>query len=58
MKAKNIDEVVVYREAFEAEDEVSAILERPIFGNNLNLKGQLDRSSSHYLEQSGWNNRG
>ena len=46
MKAKNIDEVVVYREALEAEDEVSAILDRPAFGKELNLKGQLDRSSS------------
>ena len=28
MKAKNIDDVVVYKEALVAEDEVSAILER------------------------------
>jgi four helix bundle protein len=46
MKAKNIDEVVVYREALEAEDAVSAILERPVFNKDLNTKGQLDRSSS------------
>jgi four helix bundle protein len=46
MKAKNIDDVVVYREALAAEDEVSAILERPVFGRDLNLKDQLDRSSS------------
>jgi hypothetical protein len=29
MKAKNIDEVVVYRESLEAEDEVSARCPRP-----------------------------
>jgi four helix bundle protein len=46
MKAKNIEDVVVYQEALAAEDEVSAILERPIFGRDVNLKGQLDRSSS------------
>ena len=46
MKAKNIDDVVVYKEALEAEDAVSAILERPIFSKDLNTKGQLDRSSS------------
>ncbi len=46
MKAKNVDDVVVYREALEAEDEVSALLERPAFSKNLDLKTQLDRSSS------------
>jgi four helix bundle protein len=46
MKAKNIDDVVVYKEALEAEDAVSAILERPDFSKDLNTKGQLDRSSS------------
>lgn len=46
MKAKNIEDVVVYKEAVVAEDEVSTILERSIFGKDLNLKGQLDRSSS------------
>jgi four helix bundle protein len=29
-----------------AEDDLSTILERPIFGKDLNLKSQLDRSSS------------
>ena len=42
MKAKNLDDVVVYHEALAAEDEVSAILERPMFSKNLNTKGQLD----------------
>ena len=46
MKAKNLDDVVVYKEALAAEDEVSAFLERPIFSKDLNTKGQLDRSSS------------
>ena len=46
VKAKNLDDVVVYKEALAAEDEVSAILERPIFSKDLNTKGQLDRSSS------------
>ena len=46
MKAKNIDDVVVYREALDADDEVSAILERAVFGKDLELKGQLRRSSS------------
>lgn len=46
MKAKNIDAVVVYKEALEAEHAVSAILDRPVFGKDLDLKGQLNRSSS------------
>jgi four helix bundle protein len=46
MKAKNINDVVVYKEALEAEDEISAILERTVFGRDLNLKDQLDRASS------------
>ena len=39
MKAKNIEDVVVYKEAVIAEDEVSTILERSVFGKDLNLKG-------------------
>jgi four helix bundle protein len=46
VKAKHIEDVVVYQEALAADDEVSAILERPIFNRDLNLKSQLDRSSS------------
>lgn len=46
MKAKNIEDVVVYNEALAAEDEVSAILQRSGFSTDLNLKNQLDRSSS------------
>lgn len=46
MKATSLEEVVVYRESIELDDEVSAILQRPIFGRDVNLKNQLDRSSS------------
>jgi four helix bundle protein len=45
MKAKNLDDVVVYKEALVAEDEVSAFLERPSFSKD-HTKSQLDRSSS------------
>ena len=46
MKAQNIEDVVVYNEALAAEDAVSALLQRPGFSKDLNLKSQLDRSSS------------
>ena len=46
MKAKNIDDVVVYREAEEASGVISAILERPAFSKDFNLSDQLARSSS------------
>jgi four helix bundle protein len=46
VKARNLDDVVVYHEALDAESEVSAILERPIFGKDVDLKSQLNRSSS------------
>jgi four helix bundle protein len=45
MKAKNLDDVLVYRKAVAAADEVSALLERPVFGKDLELRGQLSRSS-------------
>jgi hypothetical protein len=45
MKAKNLDDVLVYRKAVVAADEVSAILRRPVFGKDLELKDQLSRSS-------------
>jgi four helix bundle protein len=45
MKAKNLDDVLVYRKAVLAADEVSAILRRPIFGRDLELRDQLSRSS-------------
>ncbi len=45
MKAKKLDDVLVYRKALEAADEVSAILDRPVFRKDLELKDQLSRSS-------------
>jgi four helix bundle protein len=45
MKAKNLDDVLVYRKAVAAADEVSAILKRPAFRKDLELKDQLSRSS-------------
>ena len=44
--AKNLEDVLVYREAMEAADAVSAILKRPAFSKDFNLKDQLSRSSS------------
>ena len=46
MKAKEIDDVVVYREAEEAADAVSSIIDRPGFCKDFDLKDQLSRSSS------------
>jgi four helix bundle protein len=46
VKAKDLDDVLVYRDATEAADAVSAILERPIFCKDLELKNQLSRSSA------------
>lgn len=45
MKAKNLEDVLVYRKAVMAADAVSAILKRPVFGKDLELKDQLSRSS-------------
>ena len=45
MKAKNLEDVLVYRKAKAAADEVSALLKRPAFGKDLELKDQLSRSS-------------
>ena len=45
MKAKKLDDVLVYKKALAASDEISAILERPAFGKDPNLKDQLSRSS-------------
>lgn len=46
MKAKNLSDVLVYRKALDAANEVSAFLRRPAFRNDLDLKDQLSRSSS------------
>jgi four helix bundle protein len=45
MKAKKLDDVLVYRKSVALGDEISAILERPVFGKDLELKDQLSRSS-------------
>jgi four helix bundle protein len=45
MKAKKLDDVLVYRKALAASKAISAILERPVFRKNLELKDQLSRSS-------------
>lgn len=45
MKAKNLEDVLVYRKAVAVADEISAMLKRPIFGKDLELKDQLSRSS-------------
>ena len=46
VKAKNLEDLVVYREANEAAVAVSAVLGRPAFGKDFDLKDQLSRSSS------------
>ena len=46
MKARNLEDLVVYRDADGASDAVSAFLERPAFRKDFDLVGQLSRSSS------------
>jgi four helix bundle protein len=46
MKAKNLEDVVVYHEAIDAADAVSTLLERPAFRKDFDLWDQLSRSSS------------
>ena len=41
-----LEEIRVYRKAEEAANAVSAILKRPVFGKDFDLKDQLSRSSS------------
>jgi four helix bundle protein len=45
MKAKNLSDVLVYKKAVEAADEVSAYLKRPAFRKDYDLSDQLRRSS-------------
>ena len=45
MKAKKLDDVLVYRKSVALADEISAILGRPVFSKDLELKDQLSRSS-------------
>jgi len=44
--AKNLQEVHVYRNALTAADAVSALLKRPVFNKDFDLKDQLSRSSA------------
>jgi four helix bundle protein len=46
MRAKNLEDVVVYREAIDVADAVSALLDRPPFRQDFDLVDQLSRSSS------------
>jgi four helix bundle protein len=45
MRAKNLADLLVYRKALETADEVSALLRRPAFSKDFELKDQLSRSS-------------
>ena len=46
MRARNLSEIQVYRKAQTASVAVSALLKRPAFSRDVNLKDQLSRSSS------------
>ena len=46
MRARNLSEIKVYREAQTASVAVSALLKRAAFSRDIDLKGQLSRSSS------------
>ena len=46
MRAKNLHEIQVYRKAMAAADSVSALLKRPGFSKDLELRSQLSTSSS------------
>jgi four helix bundle protein len=45
MIAKNLDDVLVYQKAIEAADAISALLKRPVFSKDFELRDQLSRSS-------------
>jgi four helix bundle protein len=46
MIARTLDDVLVYQKALAAADAVSALLKRPAFGKDFELRDQLSRSSS------------
>ena len=46
MKAKNLHEIKVFNKAQQGAAAISALLDRPGFGRNFDLKDQLSRSSS------------
>ena len=64
MKAKNLEDVLVYRKSIAAADEVSALLKRPVFGKDLELRDQLSRSPGRVapliadLQRCNWKSRG
>ena|SRR5258706_2038823 len=45
MKAKNLDDIAVYQKAMDAAAAISALLERPIFCRDFDLRKQLSKSS-------------
>ncbi len=45
MKARKLEEIRVYKKAQAAGAAVSALLKRPVFSQDFNLKDQLSRSS-------------
>ncbi|HKY20196.1 MAG TPA: four helix bundle protein [Vicinamibacterales bacterium] len=45
MKAKKLEDLLVYQKALEGVGEVSALLGRPVFCKDFDLKDQLSRSS-------------
>ena len=45
MRARTLDEIRVYRKALTAADAISALLNRPIFSKDSDLKRQLSKSS-------------
>ena len=46
MKAKKLEDLLVYQKALEGVGEVSALVKRPEFGSDLDLRDQLSESSS------------
>jgi four helix bundle protein len=46
MRAKKLDEIRVFRKSQKSAAEISALLDRPAFRKNFNLKNQLSRSTS------------
>ena len=46
MRARTLDDVLVYKKSIEGADAVSALLERPAFRKDFELKDQLSRASS------------
>jgi hypothetical protein len=73
MKAKNLDDVLVYRKSVAAADEISALLKRPIFRKDLELISEEELGTYdgkyieigkmltpwiNYLQRTNWKTRG